>query len=211
MEWKEDEKRKAQTAVGKSRNSGEKLLVPATCPEGSDHTSILDQMGKRKRKEKREEGDGEDEREKPVLPQVHPVSLLRLAADLRFKKRHYRQRAHANPFSDHVLDYPSRPEDVDWAEHFRGHSGNAKAPEFADIGCGFGGLLVALAPLFPESLMLGKGPYFGRRPPLDSSTHAQDWRFASRSHNMCAIALRRFVRTLQMNRTRTSPSPVPTA
>ena len=28
--------------------------------------------------------------------------------------------------------------------------------EFADIGCGFGGLLTALAPMFPETLMLGK-------------------------------------------------------
>ncbi|KAG8990192.1 tRNA (guanine-N(7)-)-methyltransferase (tRNA(m7G46)-methyltransferase) [Tulasnella sp. 427] len=27
--------------------------------------------------------------------------------------------------------------------------------EFADVGCGFGGLLMALAPLFPETLMLG--------------------------------------------------------
>ena len=113
-------------------------------------------MGKRKRRERKEEEEGEDEREKLVLPQVHPVLLLLFAADSWFKKRHYRQRAHANPFSDHVLDYPTRPEDVNWAQHFRSHSGNAKAPEFADIGCGFGGLLVALAPLFPESLMLGK-------------------------------------------------------
>ncbi|KAF9650255.1 putative methyltransferase [Thelephora ganbajun] len=95
-------------------------------------------MGKRKRRQKAE-GGGEAETGKPVLPQ----------------KRHYRQRAHANPFSDHVLGYPARPEDVDWAEHFPNHSSNAKAPEFADVGCGFGGLLVALAPLFPESLMLG--------------------------------------------------------
>lgn len=28
-------------------------------------------------------------------------------------------------------------------------------PAFADVGCGFGGLLIALAPLFPETLMLG--------------------------------------------------------
>ena len=30
----------------------------------------------------------------------------------------------------------------------------------ADIGCGFGGLLVALAPTFPDELLLGKHPYF---------------------------------------------------
>lgn len=78
------------------------------------------------------------------------------------QKRHYRQRAHANPFSDHVLDYPARPEDVDWAEHFPNHLNDAKVPEFADVGCGFGGLLVALAPLFPESLILGQHQPFGR-------------------------------------------------
>lgn len=31
-----------------------------------------------------------------------------------------------------------------------------KDVEVVDIGCGFGGLLVALAPLLPETLMLGK-------------------------------------------------------
>jgi tRNA G46 methylase TrmB len=30
-----------------------------------------------------------------------------------------------------------------------------KNVEVVDIGCGFGGLLVALAPLMPETLMLG--------------------------------------------------------
>ncbi|KAI9607236.1 hypothetical protein H4Q26_005753 [Puccinia striiformis f. sp. tritici PST-130] len=30
-----------------------------------------------------------------------------------------------------------------------------KVVEFADVGCGFGGLLMAMAPLFPEKLMLG--------------------------------------------------------
>ncbi|OMJ17167.1 tRNA (guanine-N(7)-)-methyltransferase [Smittium culicis] len=37
-----------------------------------------------------------------------------------------------------------------------GDSGSEeKAVEFADIGCGYGGLLVALAPLYPDTLMLG--------------------------------------------------------
>lgn len=31
-----------------------------------------------------------------------------------------------------------------------------KKVEFADIGCGFGGLLIALAPVFPDTLILGK-------------------------------------------------------
>ena len=31
----------------------------------------------------------------------------------------------------------------------------ARQVEMADIGCGFGGLLVALSPLFPDTLMIG--------------------------------------------------------
>jgi len=44
---------------------------------------------------------------------------------------------------------------VDWSEHYPAFANTGKTPEFADVGCGFGGLLVALAPLFPDSLMLG--------------------------------------------------------
>jgi tRNA (guanine-N7-)-methyltransferase len=54
---------------------------------------------------------------------------------------------------------------MDWTSHFpafaRSESENGTPPnmikevEVADIGCGFGGLIVALAPLFPETLMLG--------------------------------------------------------
>ncbi len=32
----------------------------------------------------------------------------------------------------------------------------SKAVEVADIGCGFGGLLVALAPTMPDTLILGE-------------------------------------------------------
>ncbi|KAG5651931.1 hypothetical protein H0H81_006913 [Sphagnurus paluster] len=71
------------------------------------------------------------------------------------QKKHYRQRAHANPFSDHSLDYPSSPRDIDWATHYPAYAHSGKVPEFADVGCGFGGLLITLAPLFPDTLMLG--------------------------------------------------------
>ncbi|KAI5998808.1 putative methyltransferase [Pisolithus albus] len=71
------------------------------------------------------------------------------------QKKHYRQRAHANPFSDHALDYPVSPQAMDWSEHFPAFANTGKTPEFVDIGCGFGGLLIALAPLFPDTLMLG--------------------------------------------------------
>ncbi|KAH7385844.1 putative methyltransferase-domain-containing protein [Pyrenochaeta sp. MPI-SDFR-AT-0127] len=94
------------------------------------------------------------------------------------KKKFYRQRAHANPFSDHSLTYPKSPADMNWASLYpayaikpqehqassASHDVNeeqqegivmSKHVEIADIGCGFGGLLFALAPQFPETLILG--------------------------------------------------------
>ncbi|OJD20761.1 tRNA (guanine-N(7)-)-methyltransferase [Blastomyces percursus] len=84
------------------------------------------------------------------------------------KKRLYRQRAHANPFSDHRLSYPISPAHMDWSTHYpafvdpnpdnvnlSGARRLTKDVEIADIGCGFGGLLVALAPLMPDTLMVG--------------------------------------------------------
>ncbi|KAK0193627.1 putative methyltransferase [Armillaria mellea] len=71
------------------------------------------------------------------------------------QKRFYRQRAHANPFSDHALEYPTSPQGVDWDSHYPSFARSGKVPEFADVGCGFGGLLISLAPLFPDTLMLG--------------------------------------------------------
>ncbi|KAF3480250.1 tRNA (guanine-N(7)-)-methyltransferase [Arthroderma uncinatum] len=83
-------------------------------------------------------------------------------------KKLYRQRAHANPFSDHQLTYPISPDHMDWSAMFPAYvnpdstvvnlSGArklVKEVEIADIGCGFGGLLVALAPLMPDTLMVG--------------------------------------------------------
>ncbi|XP_054257940.1 tRNA (guanine-N(7)-)-methyltransferase isoform X2 [Macrosteles quadrilineatus] len=78
------------------------------------------------------------------------------------KKKFYRQRAHSNPIADHCFDYPATPDDMDWSTlypHFF-HSDDkennqVKRVEFADIGCGYGGLLVTLSLMFPETLMLG--------------------------------------------------------
>ncbi|KAE8212861.1 hypothetical protein CF327_g3562 [Tilletia walkeri] len=97
------------------------------------------------------------------------------------QKRWYRQRAHANPFSDHDLVYPASPAHMDWSVHYPAYfpspseeassasSSSSRLPhatgvvsttsgkkvEFVDIGCGFGGLLMDLAPVFPDKLMLG--------------------------------------------------------
>lgn len=69
------------------------------------------------------------------------------------RKRFFRQRAHANPFSDHALKYPTTPAEMDWKQYYP-NTHNRKV-RFADIGCGYGGLLVALAPLFPNTNILG--------------------------------------------------------
>lgn len=52
---------------------------------------------------------------------------------------------------------------MDWSAHYPDYfdaadpsNNKGKKVEFADVGCGFGGLLIALAPLFPDTLMLGK-------------------------------------------------------
>ncbi|KAI3321255.1 putative methyltransferase [Xylariaceae sp. AK1471] len=96
------------------------------------------------------------------------------------RKKFYRQRAHANVFSDHHLVYPKSPDDMDWSTYFPAFVANGeptttpllaetslanatnpspsrltKEVEVVDIGCGFGGLLVALAPALPDTLLLG--------------------------------------------------------
>ncbi|SCU95652.1 LANO_0E10946g1_1 [Lachancea nothofagi CBS 11611] len=76
------------------------------------------------------------------------------------RKRFYRQRAHSNPFSDHQLEYPVNPDEMDWQKlypHFFDEATNrmTKQVTIADIGCGFGGLLIDLSPEFPENLILG--------------------------------------------------------
>lgn len=78
------------------------------------------------------------------------------------QKKYYRQRAHSNPLGDHNLNYPVRPEDMDWSElypHYfekenSGMPSTAKV-EVLDIGCGYGGLLIKLSSILPETLLLG--------------------------------------------------------
>ncbi|XP_028854349.1 tRNA (guanine-N(7)-)-methyltransferase isoform X3 [Denticeps clupeoides] len=83
------------------------------------------------------------------------------------QKRYYRQRAHSNPMADHTFDYPVCPEEMDWSQlyphffspmderHDRDPDKGKHGVEFADVGCGYGGLLVELSRLFPEKLILG--------------------------------------------------------
>ncbi|XP_046385621.1 tRNA (guanine-N(7)-)-methyltransferase isoform X1 [Ischnura elegans] len=80
------------------------------------------------------------------------------------QKKYFRQRAHSNPIADHCFDYPPSPRLMDWSKLYPKHyppedpyavQGKTKMVEFADIGCGYGGLLVTLSDKYPETLMLG--------------------------------------------------------
>ncbi|GAB4858851.1 hypothetical protein Ancab_010328 [Ancistrocladus abbreviatus] len=78
------------------------------------------------------------------------------------RKRFYRARAHSNPLSDSHFPVPLSPSQVDYSLHFprffpssSENGADMKKVEFADIGCGFGGLLISLSTLFPEKLMIG--------------------------------------------------------
>ena len=67
------------------------------------------------------------------------------------QKRFYRSRAHCNPLSHNdAFEYPLKPTEMDWTLHFA----NAKPPTVLDVGCGFGGLTVALSNLLPEEQIL---------------------------------------------------------
>lgn len=47
------------------------------------------------------------------------------------------------------------PKDFNWAtKHYPAFNIDRKV-EFADIGCGYGGLLFSLSPIFPDKLILG--------------------------------------------------------
>eukprot|EP00798_Chlamydomonas_sp_ICE-L_P007848 gene7848-1054_t len=79
------------------------------------------------------------------------------------RRRMYRARAHSNPLSDSIrLEIPKGPSEMDWSKHFPKHF-EGVAPDatekplvrFADIGCGFGGLLIKLATIYPDTLMVG--------------------------------------------------------
>ena len=70
------------------------------------------------------------------------------------QKKYFRQRAHANPLSDHVYEYPLCPGETDWNRIFD-VEGSFPGVDFVDVGCGYGGLLIALSQLYPESCSLG--------------------------------------------------------
>jgi tRNA (guanine-N7-)-methyltransferase len=87
------------------------------------------------------------------------------------QKKFYRSRAHCNPLSfNEAFDYPTRPDLFDWTEeHYPEHPSLAQdndmsgfnsqsaaiRPDVLDVGCGFGGLTMALSPALPNNTILG--------------------------------------------------------
>ncbi|XP_059057142.1 tRNA (guanine-N(7)-)-methyltransferase [Achroia grisella] len=74
------------------------------------------------------------------------------------QKKYYRQRAHSNPIADHCFDYPVHPNEYDWSSLYpslKTHGSTVNEIEFLDVGCGYGGLLVTLSPMFPKNFILG--------------------------------------------------------
>jgi tRNA (guanine-N7-)-methyltransferase len=76
--------------------------------------------------------------------------------------KYFRTHAHRNPFSDGNYDVPISPDQMNWQPLYPAYF-QANTPfelwthqvVNADIGCGYGGLLVSLAKLYPEKLSLG--------------------------------------------------------
>jgi tRNA (guanine-N7-)-methyltransferase len=44
---------------------------------------------------------------------------------------------------------------MNWCELLAGEEARDKRVEFADIGCGYGGLLMRLSPMYPHLCMVG--------------------------------------------------------
>ena len=74
-----------------------------------------------------------------------------------------RIRAHTNPLNLVPYEVPLKPDEYNWSNHFY-DEGEKEVndmklinfqPDFADIGCGFGDLLIALSPLFPTKKIIG--------------------------------------------------------
>ena len=84
---------------------------------------------------------------------LYHVGAVMAAVELP-QKKFYRQRAHSNPLADHTFSYPAHPGLVDWRRLFPAWE-PGKSVRFLDVGCGYGGLLVKLSELYPDTLVLG--------------------------------------------------------
>lgn len=87
-----------------------------------------------------------------------PSLIITWNSKLCLRRDIYQRNNQLNAFS--CSNSPAEPSLMDWTRHYPQYypakeDEEQKKVEFADIGCGYGGLLIALAPLFPDKLMLG--------------------------------------------------------
>ena len=96
-----------------------------------------------------------------TLPSSVPESMSADGTYEKPKKRFFRQRAHCNPLSrSDGFDYPQTPDEISfWEPHFSPEwltkLNDSTTEVYADVGCGFGGLLINLATLYPCAISIG--------------------------------------------------------
>ncbi|KAG9396785.1 tRNA (guanine-N-7) methyltransferase [Carpediemonas membranifera] len=74
----------------------------------------------------------------------------------RVKPKFHGTRAHANPLADMLVTYPTSPADFDITRLFtRDAIERCGHISVADVGCGYGGMTMRLAELFPNKLIIG--------------------------------------------------------
>lgn len=72
------------------------------------------------------------------------------------QKKFFRSRAHCNPLShNNAVAYPKCPESMNWGTVFSSWEATKNSVSFVDVGCGFGGLTVALGREFPNEFVVG--------------------------------------------------------
>ena len=93
---------------------------------------------------------------RPHPPPVHLPGPTDEQAHDYPQKRFFRSRAHCNPLSHNdAAPYPRVPSSLDWAALYPARDANlGNKVAFLDVGCGFGGLCVALSILAPDKLTL---------------------------------------------------------
>eukprot|EP00116_Pleurobrachia_bachei_P004726 sb/3464988/ len=115
-----------------------------------------EEVVEKKKKRKTEETAGEVVKKKKKKKKVETAMMMgsESAVVKHPKKRHYRQRAHSNPLSDHSFEYPTSPDTMDWSVIYPDFKADDRV-RFCDVGCGYGGLLVTLSTLYPDKFMVG--------------------------------------------------------
>lgn len=146
----EQEGEAQKAAVDGSSSSSSAAAGDAAAASNDDNKDNNDSANKNGKKRKKKAGDA-------LTPITTEGNMP--------QKKFYRQRAHCNPLSHNdSFSYPLRPNLMDWTVEYypgweqyksSGTTADAVVPTVLDIGCGFGGLTVALSTILPNETILG--------------------------------------------------------